>query len=275
MNLHPRSSLLACLAVSTVIAGCGQSEDQVTRTVVIEKTVPAPTADAPSHRRAHRMRPIAHPLVDYSGATYAIRVPAGWRVDENQVDHSGYVRSSWTDPRDPDVSVLIDVSEGEAIPADAKAESVMALTRQSSGYTEQVAGPATVAGLDGYKWIFSVDGDQRVDYFLNDCGVGVAVLGSAPPRRFRTFASTFARVANSVKVDCAEPEPEPEVEPEPESEAAACHPSYEGACLDPSASDYDCEGGEGDGPNYTGPVTVIGPDVYDLDRDGDGSGCDA
>jgi hypothetical protein len=53
-----------------------------------------------------------------------------------------------------------------------------------------------------------------------------------------------------------------------------CDPNYEGACLDPSAYDYDCEGGSGDGPEYTGPVEVVGEDVYDLDRDGDGIGCD-
>jgi hypothetical protein len=54
----------------------------------------------------------------------------------------------------------------------------------------------------------------------------------------------------------------------------ACHPSYEGACLDPAAYDYDCEGGSGDGPLYTGYVTVVGPDDYGLDRDGDGEGCE-
>jgi len=52
-----------------------------------------------------------------------------------------------------------------------------------------------------------------------------------------------------------------------------CHPSYEGACLDPNASDYDCRGGSGDGPLYTGRVRVVGPDVFGLDRDGDGIGC--
>jgi hypothetical protein len=54
----------------------------------------------------------------------------------------------------------------------------------------------------------------------------------------------------------------------------ACHPSYTGACLDPNASDYDCSGGSGNGPLYTGRVTVVGPDVFDLDRDHDGIGCD-
>lgn len=53
-----------------------------------------------------------------------------------------------------------------------------------------------------------------------------------------------------------------------------CHPSYAGACLDPNASDYDCAGGSGNGPLYTGPVQVVGPDVFDLDRDGDGYGCE-
>jgi hypothetical protein len=52
-----------------------------------------------------------------------------------------------------------------------------------------------------------------------------------------------------------------------------CDPNYSG-CLDPNAYDYDCAGGSGDGPRYTGPVQVYGEDHFDLDRDGDGVGCD-
>jgi resuscitation-promoting factor RpfB len=52
-----------------------------------------------------------------------------------------------------------------------------------------------------------------------------------------------------------------------------CHPSYSG-CLNPAASDYDCIGGSGNGPYYTEVVQVIGSDVFDLDRDGDGWGCE-
>lgn len=57
-------------------------------------------------------------------------------------------------------------------------------------------------------------------------------------------------------------------------EASECDPSYTGACLDPYASDYDCEGGSGDGPNYTGAVAVVGDDHYGLDSDNDGYGCE-
>ena len=72
-------------------------------------------------------------------------------------------------------------------------------------------------------------------------------------------------------------EPQP-VEPEPPSESStkepSCDPNYEGACLDPSVSDYDCEGGTGNGPDYTGEVAVVGEDHFGLDRDGDGVGCE-
>lgn len=72
------------------------------------------------------------------------------------------------------------------------------------------------------------------------------------------------------------PKPKPAAPAEPVEAAPAetgCDPSYEGACLDPTASDYDCAGGSGDGPEYTGTVTVVGDDHFDLDRDGDGVGC--
>ena len=59
-----------------------------------------------------------------------------------------------------------------------------------------------------------------------------------------------------------------------ESAASECDPNYSGACLDPYASDYDCEGGSGNGPDYTGTVTVVGEDHYELDADGDGVGCE-
>lgn len=53
-----------------------------------------------------------------------------------------------------------------------------------------------------------------------------------------------------------------------------CHKSYKGACLKPNAYDYDCAGGSGDGPYYTGKVRIVGPDVFRLDTDGDGWGCE-
>jgi hypothetical protein len=60
-----------------------------------------------------------------------------------------------------------------------------------------------------------------------------------------------------------------------EEEESECNPNYAGACLLASASDYDCEGGSGNGPYYTGEVTVVGVDEYGLDADSDGIGCES
>lgn len=59
----------------------------------------------------------------------------------------------------------------------------------------------------------------------------------------------------------------------PTKKEPGCHPNYE-PCV-PIDVDVDCAGGRGDGPSYvTGPVRVIGPDVYGLDADHDGIGCE-
>lgn len=56
-------------------------------------------------------------------------------------------------------------------------------------------------------------------------------------------------------------------------QSSKCDPNYSG-CV-PIASDVDCAGGSGNGPAYvSGPIRVIGSDIYDLDRDGDGTACD-
>jgi hypothetical protein len=85
-------------------------------------------------------------------------------------------------------------------------------------------------------------------------------------RARRARAAARRERQQELEAQAAPPAPEPEP-------AASCHPSYD-PCLDPTASDYDCEGGSGNGPEYTGFVTVTGSDDYGLDSDGDGTGCE-
>lgn len=92
---------------------------------------------------------------------------------------------------------------------------------------------------------------------------------------------------NSIRVEAEKAVAEPVVEflgvirmpaktaPPPPPPPPPCDPNYEGACLDPNAVDYDCAGGEGDGPNYVeGPIRIVGDDRFDLDRGGDGVACE-
>ena len=71
-----------------------------------------------------------------------------------------------------------------------------------------------------------------------------------------------------------EPYVAPAPAPVPAPAPQGCDSNYSGACV-PVASDVDCDGGSGNGPAYVrGPVIVVGYDIYDLDRDGDGIACD-
>lgn len=57
--------------------------------------------------------------------------------------------------------------------------------------------------------------------------------------------------------------------------AQACDPNYEGECLKDGIGDYDCAGGSGNGPNYVySEVRVVGVDVFGLDANGNGIGCE-
>ena len=87
-------------------------------------------------------------------------------------------------------------------------------------------------------------------------------------------------IALLLVLSCTQPTTRTErpAQPEP-AEEENCHPSYEGVCLDPNESDYDCntstEGPQGDGPGFVDePVDVVGEDEYDLDGDGNGVGCE-
>ncbi|WP_237657001.1 G5 domain-containing protein [Agreia sp. COWG] len=93
----------------------------------------------------------------------------------------------------------------------------------------------------------------------------------------RTVVSTAVTVAPVDQVTSVgtrvPPPPAPEPVAAPEPAASGCDPNYSGPCV-PIASDVDCAGGSGNGPAYvSGPVYVVGVDIYDLDRNNDGVAC--
>jgi hypothetical protein len=101
------------------------------------------------------------------------------------------------------------------------------------------------------------------------------------PAPTTTTSSTSTTIPPTTPTTQAPPPPPPPTEPPPAPPAfvapplpaGGCDPNYTG-CV-PIASDVDCAGGSGNGPAYvSGPVQVIGSDIYGLDSDGDGIGCE-
>lgn len=90
--------------------------------------------------------------------------------------------------------------------------------------------------------------------------------------RFRLSVGTLAVAAAAVAfAPAAGAAP---ASPVPLQPSSSCDSNYSGACV-PIDSDVDCAGGSGNGPSYvSGPVTVVGNDIYGLDRDGNGTGCE-
>lgn len=144
----------------------------------------------------------------------------------------------------------------------------VAFERMSIDSDQYDVGTSTVttAGVDGTK-VTTI----RITY----------VDGVEHAREVASEAVTVAPVTEITAIGTRQPAPPPPPAPAAPVPFAApapaqgdCHPSYAGVCV-PKASDVDCAGGSGDGPEYaSGPLQVVGDDVYDLDRDGDGIACD-
>lgn len=102
-----------------------------------------------------------------------------------------------------------------------------------------------------------------LSWFRETLAATVVILASVIVQACRSGTSNISKAANSQNLNQTETST---ISPE-------CDPNYSG-CV-PIASDVDCAGGSGDGPAYVkGPVKVIGKDIYRLDRDGDGIGCE-
>ena len=88
----------------------------------------------------------------------------------------------------------------------------------------------------------------------------------------RDLVNTFVKQPPVAQLKLVGTRVQPKPKPKP---ASNCDSNYAGACV-PVASDVDCAGGSGDGPEYVqGPVQVVGDDVYDLNRDDDNIACDS
>jgi predicted Ser/Thr protein kinase len=134
---------------------------------------------------------------------YGIDIPAGWWQEENDEPVSNYFESTWHDPADENTTILVDAqTPAPQVAPVSSAEEVRAQTSQSSGYREISLSSVSLAGLPAARWVFEVAGDRRVDYFINVCNVGIAVLGSTYPSAFGGLAPTFQRAASSVAVPC-------------------------------------------------------------------------
>jgi hypothetical protein len=135
-------------------------------------------------------------------------------------------------------------------------------THEAIGFTEELSDDPNLPAGQFYVLREGVAGERTMTYELT------SVNGKQTNRTLISNVVTKAAVnrvvARGTKVV--------QVAAAPGSSGGNCTPGYS-PCL-PPMSDYDCVGGSGNGPGFTGTVSVTGSDPYDLDRDRDGVGCE-
>ncbi|MEV1155744.1 G5 domain-containing protein [Micromonospora chokoriensis] len=144
-------------------------------------------------------------------------------------------------------------------PSDAATAPVVKVTTETEQatvrYAEKTVKDASLAEGKRVVRTKGVNGVRTLTYEVTTTN------GVRTSRKLVTSTVTKQPVTQVVAVGTKKPQ------------SSNCDPNYSG-CV-PIASDVDCLPGSGDGPGYVrGPVKVIGKDIYRLDNDKDGYGCD-
>lgn len=146
----------------------------------------------------------------YSQSLYSVAIPAGWEQEKSDAPSEiggAYIESVWRDPAEPNTSITIDAET--PAPSASPLESAERVRAEASVDRDISMEPTFLSGLSAARWVFETSGDdgvrdRRVDYFVNACDVGIAMLGSTTPAIFGSLAPTFHEAASSIEVPCGE-----------------------------------------------------------------------
>jgi hypothetical protein len=238
-----RSSIAIALSVggAVLIGACGSTEQE---TVTVSQTsAPTPPPPSPAAQAKEAVR-------TYYQSVNSGNYGAAWQEfsPSLQADNDGF--ASWR--------------SGYADTADTKLTSLSTESRSRHHVVEEISLVAHAIDACGDRVEQTYSGSWALDQIA---GRFVATALDVS----QTGGSELITDPSQCQIETQPPPPPPP----PTTGAADCDPNYSGACLDPNSYDYDCEGGSGNGPDYTGPVEVVGEDHYGLDADGDGYACES
>ncbi|WP_237393882.1 hypothetical protein [Pseudarthrobacter sp. ATCC 49987] len=156
-------------------------------------------------------------------------------------------------------------------------QTVFVCTKTDDGKLQWMEKSASQRVTDARAAAASLAVKAGADKAASDAAAQEAQLKAAQEQAAAEAAQQQAAAAETARQEAAAAAaakvPAP-VQPAVPAAPSGCDRNYSGACV-PIASDVDCAGGNGNGPAYVrGPVTVVGSDIYGLDRNGDGVGCE-
>jgi hypothetical protein len=200
----------AGIAIAVAAGGSGRTETVIRQTTVTTGGE-ATSAEAPAEEQ--KEPPGTPPAVvtraepelrEVEGSIYKAKVPVEWAQDYELEEKAPYYPMQFDgtgEAGEPYVRL-----EGQ-YPAEVS-DPVMAeegsrqTTSESPGYREVSFGPIVLGGREAVRWNYEVEGDRRVVYGFNECGGGMALVGSARPDHFAEFAPVFEEIADSLRFFC-------------------------------------------------------------------------
>ena len=223
-------------------AACGDSEDDP------GATTEPPRAETTPRPTGLRLLAAERTVRTYYDGIDNGRFATAWRylAREPRVQFEGY--SNWKAGHEATVESDLQTATASRTGPNSGTVRVRLNTVDLNACREEV--PQTFAGT----WTVELVG-------------GIALMTDAEIEKISGDDPSAPCDGSTTTIDLPPPPPPP---PPP-----GCDSNYEGACLDPNSSDYDCSSGTGDGPDYVdGPITVVGSDPHGLDRDGNGIACE-
>ncbi|MET8040071.1 G5 domain-containing protein [Micromonospora sp. NPDC005215] len=229
-------SILLLCCTGTAIVGALAGEPEPTKTSTAAEQAQQPIVAAPAEPTEDADAPVATPA---AAATEEADAPVA-------------TPAAAADTTEPSVPA-------SPTPSDAASPPVVKVTTETEQvtvrYGEKTVKDSSLAEGKRVVRTKGVNGVRTLTYQVTTTN------GVRTSRKLVKSTVTKQAVAQVVAVGTKKPQ------------SSTCDPNYSG-CV-PIASDVDCAGGSGNGPAYvSGPIRVIGDDIYDLDRDGDGTACD-
>lgn len=140
---------------------------------------------------------------NYHQAQYATGVSSGWPQTEDDRHVGGYLESSWHDPASVETTFVVDSrNSSESGPPLAAAELARAQAQYLPHYRERGRKWVRLGGRPALRWAYDVAGEAHLDYFLEECDIGLLIRGTTPPVAWEALAPFFRGMAAVTTANC-------------------------------------------------------------------------
>jgi hypothetical protein len=169
-------------AAASLLGGCGGDET---------------SAQQPAAARPESKPPLYHEK-EYDAET-------GWEQETSDKKVGSYLESVWHDPASFSSKLIIDSRPAAgALPPMAAAEFSRVQANGLPHYRERVLKRVKLGERSAVRWAYYAAGEDRINYFFEECGTSIVFHGSTSPIAYEPFSEFYGVVASRIKVVCNE-----------------------------------------------------------------------